>query len=128
VGLVFAGLVVVHLAQRRHRIARMLAQLTHFPPAGRARVTSVGVGCNPDLPHGQRCAFGDPRLGPRGSTAPPSSAALRQVALDLLGPARRVHGRPRLAPMETPPTVHHPIAPGGPYAAEHQVTPQGAAP
>jgi hypothetical protein len=28
VGLVFAGLVVVHLAQRRHRIARMIAQLT----------------------------------------------------------------------------------------------------
>ncbi len=27
VGLVFAGLVIVHLAQRRHRIARMFAQL-----------------------------------------------------------------------------------------------------
>ena len=32
VGLVFAGLVVVHLAQRRHRIARMLAQLTRIRP------------------------------------------------------------------------------------------------
>jgi hypothetical protein len=29
-GLVFAGLVIVHLAQRRHRIARMLAQLMRF--------------------------------------------------------------------------------------------------
>jgi len=27
VGLVFAGLVIVHLAQRRHRLARMFAQL-----------------------------------------------------------------------------------------------------
>ncbi|MGO8863846.1 MAG: hypothetical protein ACLQRH_24230 [Acidimicrobiales bacterium] len=32
VGLVFAGLVVVHLAQRRHRIARMFAQLVRFRP------------------------------------------------------------------------------------------------
>src|SRR5580700_9438296 len=32
VGLVFAGLVVVHLAQRRHRIARMLAQLGRLRP------------------------------------------------------------------------------------------------
>jgi hypothetical protein len=32
VGLVFAGLVVVHLAQRRHRIARMLAQLRRSRP------------------------------------------------------------------------------------------------
>jgi hypothetical protein len=32
VGLVFAGLVVVHLAQRRQRIARMLAQLMRFRP------------------------------------------------------------------------------------------------
>ena len=32
VGLAFAGLVVVHLAQRRHRIARMLAQLMRFRP------------------------------------------------------------------------------------------------
>ena len=32
VGLVFAGLVIVHLAQRRHRIARMLAQLIRFRP------------------------------------------------------------------------------------------------
>ena len=32
VGLVFAGLVVVHLAQRRHRIARMLTQLRGFRP------------------------------------------------------------------------------------------------
>jgi hypothetical protein len=32
VGLVFAGLVVVHLAQRRHRIARMLAQLMRIRP------------------------------------------------------------------------------------------------
>src|SRR5277367_6182043 len=32
VGLAFAGLVVVHLAQRRHRIARMLAQLTRIRP------------------------------------------------------------------------------------------------
>jgi hypothetical protein len=32
VGLVFAVLVVVHLAQRRHRIARMLAQLMRIRP------------------------------------------------------------------------------------------------
>ena len=32
VGLVFASLVIVHLAQRRHRIARMLAQLTRLRP------------------------------------------------------------------------------------------------
>jgi hypothetical protein len=32
VGLVFAGLVIVHLAQRRHRIARMFAQLIHLRP------------------------------------------------------------------------------------------------
>jgi hypothetical protein len=32
VGLVFAGLVVVHLAQRRQRIARMLAQLMRLCP------------------------------------------------------------------------------------------------
>ena len=32
VGLAFAGLVVVHLAQRRHRIARMLAQLIRLRP------------------------------------------------------------------------------------------------
>jgi len=32
VGLVFGGLVIVHLAQRRHRIARMLAQLRRFRP------------------------------------------------------------------------------------------------
>ena len=32
VGLVFAGLVVVHLAQRRHRIARMLAQVRRVRP------------------------------------------------------------------------------------------------
>jgi hypothetical protein len=32
VGLVFAGLVIVHLAQRRHRIARMFAQLTGLRP------------------------------------------------------------------------------------------------
>ena len=32
VGLAFAGLVVVHLAQRRHRIARMLAQLARLGP------------------------------------------------------------------------------------------------
>jgi hypothetical protein len=32
VGLVFAGLVVVHLAQRRHRTARMLAQLMRLRP------------------------------------------------------------------------------------------------
>ena len=32
VGLVFAGLVIVHLAQRRHRIARMFAQLIRLGP------------------------------------------------------------------------------------------------
>jgi len=32
VGLVFAGLVMVHLAQRRHRIARMLAQVMRLGP------------------------------------------------------------------------------------------------
>lgn len=32
VGLAFAGLVVVHLAQRRHRIARMFRQLRGFRP------------------------------------------------------------------------------------------------
>src|SRR5580700_6599867 len=32
VGLAFAGLVVVHLAQRRHRIARMLTQLLRHRP------------------------------------------------------------------------------------------------
>jgi hypothetical protein len=32
VGLVFAGLVLVHLAQRRHRIARMLTQLSRLGP------------------------------------------------------------------------------------------------
>src|SRR5580692_9064189 len=32
VGLAFAGLVVVHLAQRRHRIARMVAKLGHLRP------------------------------------------------------------------------------------------------
>lgn len=32
VGLVFAGLLVVHLAQRRHRIARMLARLGRLRP------------------------------------------------------------------------------------------------
>jgi hypothetical protein len=32
VGLAFAGLVVVHLLQRRRRIARMLAQLVRFRP------------------------------------------------------------------------------------------------
>ncbi len=32
VGLVFAGLVVVHLAQRRHRLARMIGQLRHLRP------------------------------------------------------------------------------------------------
>jgi hypothetical protein len=32
VGLAFAGLVVVHLAQRRRRIARMLAQLMRLRP------------------------------------------------------------------------------------------------
>lgn len=32
VGLTFAGLVVLHLAQRRHRIARMLAQLIGWRP------------------------------------------------------------------------------------------------
>jgi hypothetical protein len=32
VGLAFAGLVVIHLAQRRHRIARMLRQLRRFRP------------------------------------------------------------------------------------------------
>ena len=32
VGLVFVGLVIVHLAQRRHRIARMLAQLRRLGP------------------------------------------------------------------------------------------------
>lgn len=32
IGLVFAGLVVVHLAQRRHRIGRMLAQLVRLRP------------------------------------------------------------------------------------------------
>jgi hypothetical protein len=32
VGPAFAGLVVVHLAQRRHRIARMLAKLMRFRP------------------------------------------------------------------------------------------------
>ena len=32
VGLIVAGLVIVHLAQRRHRIARMLAQLTRLRP------------------------------------------------------------------------------------------------
>ena len=30
IGLAFAGLVVVHLVQRRHRIAQMLAQLPHL--------------------------------------------------------------------------------------------------
>ena len=32
VGLVFAGLVIVHLAQRRHRIARMVAQIVRTRP------------------------------------------------------------------------------------------------
>src|SRR3984957_3012169 len=32
VGLVFAGLVVVHLAQRRHRIARLFAPLARMGP------------------------------------------------------------------------------------------------
>src|ERR1700733_9510270 len=32
VGLAFAALVIVHLAQRRHRIARMLAQIMRFRP------------------------------------------------------------------------------------------------
>src|SRR5580658_8808685 len=38
VGLVFAGLVIVHLAQRRHRIARIFAQLSRIRPRGEREV------------------------------------------------------------------------------------------
>ena len=80
-------------------------------PTGRPRATSVGVGRDPRLHHGQRRGFRDPRLGSGSSTAPARPpAAFRQVALALLCRARRVPGNPRLSPVETPPAIHDPIA------------------
>ena len=80
-------------------------------PAGRARATPLGVGCDPCLRHGQRRGFWDSRLEP-GSPAAPArpSTAFRQVALAFLCRARRVPGSPRLAPVETPSAIHDPIA------------------
>ena len=42
VGLVFAGLVIVHLAQRRHRLARMLAQLMRLRPRVKREMRLLG--------------------------------------------------------------------------------------
>jgi len=82
-----------------------------FSPAGRARATSLGVGCDPRLRHGQRRGFWDSRLesgSPAAPARPPTT--FRQVALALVRRARRVPGNPRLAPAETPAAIHHPIA------------------
>ena len=80
-------------------------------PAGRARATPLGVGCDPRLRHGQRRGFWDPRLESGSPTAPARPpTTFRQVALALLCRARRVPGNPRLAPVETPPAIHDPIA------------------
>jgi hypothetical protein len=87
-------------------------------PAGRARATSLGVGCDPRLRHGQRRGFWDSRLESGSPTAPARPpTTFRQVALALLCRARRIPGNPRLAPVETPSAIHDPIAP-----AEHWCT------
>ena len=110
VGLAFAGLVVVHLAQRRHRITPDVRTAHAISTTDRARVTSLGVRCDPRRRHDQRRGFRDPRLGPGCPTAPTPPTAFRQVALALLSRAGRVPDRPCLAAVETNPTVHDPIA------------------
>ena len=47
-------------------------------PTGRARVTSLGVGCDPHLHHDQCRGFRDPRLGSGSTFAPPPPAAIRR--------------------------------------------------
>ena len=80
-------------------------------PAGRARATSVGLGCGPRLRHGQRRGFWDPRLESGSPTAPARPpTTFRQVAFARFCRARRVPGDPRLAPVETPSAIHDPIA------------------
>ena len=87
-------------------------------PTDRPRATSLGVGCDPRLRHGQRRGFWDPRLGSGSPTAPARPpTTFRQVAPALLCRARRVPGNPRLTPVETPPTIHDPIAPWNVYCA-----------
>ena len=106
VGLVFVGLVVVHLAQRRRTLARM---------ATRAR-TLAGRGDPPrrfgppaPVHHRERARLGPPGLEPRRADTAAASRAVRQVARHLRGRARGLPGGARLAPEEAPPAVDDPL-------------------
>ncbi len=78
VGLVFAGLVIVHLIQRRHRIARMLAMVMRLRPRVERELRRLGIRCRPVLHHAQRCCFRHPRLGPGRAFAPPLPPPLQR--------------------------------------------------
>ena len=112
VGLAFAALVIVHLAQRRRRITRMLAQLMRLRPRVERSLRSLGVRCDPlDLHHDQCRRRGILDWG-RGaplilrSPMPFDRWHLTSSAVV------RVLGRPYLAPAKTSPTAHDPIARG----------------
>ena len=53
----------------------------------------------------------------------PLPQPFEQVAPDLVCRARRVPGRPRLAPVETPPTLHDPIALWSTWCLGERTTP-----
>ena len=54
IGLVFVGLVVVHLAQRRRTVARMMSQLAHARPFAERRIRIAGSGPVALVHHAQR--------------------------------------------------------------------------
>jgi hypothetical protein len=110
VGLAFAGLVVVHLAQRRHRIARMFAQLMRFRPRIEHELRLLASDAILAFVTVNVVVSGILDWGREPHCYCPSSTTFRQVALALLCRARRVPGRPHLAQAETPLPVHDPIA------------------
>ena len=108
VGLVFSGLVIDHLAQRRHPIARVFAQLMRVRP--RSYVSWHRMRSSPSSQSMSRVQGSSTGAG-ENSSAPALSTAIPEVASDLVCCGRRVSDSPPLAPVETNPTVLDPIVP-----------------
>ena len=109
VGLVFVGLVVVHLAQRRRTIARMATQLVRATTFVERRTRLAVSDLRAPRHHTEHAHLGDRGLGPRRADAAAAPTPLPEMAPHLGHSPRRLPRGARLASEEAPVALDDPV-------------------
>ena len=109
VGLVFVGLVLVHLIQRRRTLARMGKGIARSPDVGRPNDPPCRIGRPALHHHPERPCVRDRGLEPGRTSTATTPRALCPVAPRFRDPPRSLPGGARLAPQKARAAVDHPI-------------------